>query len=461
MKIHFIAIGGSVMHQLAIALKLKGYDVSGSDDDIFNPAKSNLQNNGILPPKIGWHPEKITSETKAVILGMHAKPDNRELQQAQNLGIPIFSFPEYIYEQAKNKKRVVIGGSHGKTTITSMVMHVLRYFKKDFDYLVGAKLAGFDLSVKITNDAPIIIIEGDEYLSSPIHRVPKFHYYQPDVALLSGIAWDHINVFPTFENYVSQFEIFVQQLSLKSVLVYNEEDEVVNRLAKNATHLRTVAYQTPTHHIDTECTYLRYKKEQIPLQIFGQHNLQNLSGAREVCQELGINANQFYEAIQSFKGAARRLELVEQNEHCAIFKDFAHAPSKVTATTNAVKEQHAHRQLIACFELHTYSSLNKDFLPQYQNALQAADLAIVFYNQHTFDIKKLPALSTKKVQESFKHPNLQVFTNGDELLNFLKHTNYHNTDLLMMSSGNFGGVNIPEIAKFALANSLDKKLTNK
>ncbi len=440
--IHFIAIGGSVMHQLAICLQQQGWIVTGSDDEIFEPARTNLQKNGLLPANEGWFPEKITSQLDAVIVGMHAKPNNPELLKAQALQIPIHSYPQYIYEHARNKTRIVIGGSHGKTTVTSMIMHVLRHCNFDFDYLVGAKLANFDSAVRLTTQAPYIIIEGDEYLASPLTPQPKFHFYQPNIALLTGIAWDHINVFPTFEYYLEQFRLFLQSMPANATLIYNTEDPNVTQLALEATYLHQIPYQTPPYKVTQNTTYLLTNQGNIKLQVFGKHNLQNLAGAMLVCQQLGISNQQFYNAIQTFKGAARRLELLAQNDTCSIYKDFAHAPSKVKATTNAVKEYHPTRRLIACFELHTYSSLNKDFLPQYQNTLQAADQAIVFFDEHTFAIKQLPILTPNEVQQGFDRPDLLVFTQPDALLNHLNNLNYQNTDLLLMSSGNFGGIDL-------------------
>lgn len=450
MKVHFIAMGGSIMHQLAIALHQKGYQITGSDDEIYNPARANLEKHGLLPAKEGWNVANITPDLDAVILGMHARQNNPELLKAQELGIPIYSYPAYIYEQSKNKKRVVIAGSHGKTTMTAMVMHVLRYRKQDFDYLVGASLEGFDSSVKITEDAPIMVIEGDEYLSSPLHRHPKIHYYFPTISLISGIAWDHINVFPTFENYVEQFHIFANKIAANGILIYNQEDKLVEEVAQKAKHLQTKAYQTPTFYVKNAQFVLQHEGTDFPLQIFGRHNLQNMEGARLICEELGINAQDFFEAIQSFKGAARRLELVAEGERSSIYRDFAHAPSKVGATTHAMNQLHEDRELIACFELHTYSSLNRDFLPQYKATLNAAKHAVVFFNDHTFAIKKLPKLSKEEVAAAFGHPNLQVFTTKNELIAYLESINYIDKDLLLMSSGTFDQLNLQEIANFVV-----------
>ena len=450
MKLHFIAVGGSIMHQLAIALHQKNYEVTGSDDEIYNPARANLEEQGLLPKQEGWNVENIHPDLDAVILGMHARKDNPELLKAQELEIPIYSYPAYIYEQSKDKTRVAIAGSHGKTTITAMIMHVLRYWQKDFDYLVGASLKGFDSSVKITEEAPIMIVEGDEYLSSPLHRHPKIHYYFPDIALLSGIAWDHINVFPTFENYVEQFHIFADKMPEKGALIYNKEDELVEEVAAKASHLTTKSYQTPTFYVKDAQFVVEHKGAEYPLQIFGRHNLQNMEGARLICEELGIEAGDFFEAVQSFKGAARRLELVKEGEHSSVYRDFAHAPSKVGATTHAMNQLHEERELIACFELHTYSSLNRDFLPQYKETLHAAKHAVVFFNDHTFAIKKLPKLSKEEVAAAFGHPNLQVFTQKSELIAYLKSINYTDKDLLLMSSGTFDKLNLQEIANFVV-----------
>lgn len=452
MTIHFIAIGGSVMHQLAIALHKKGFLVTGSDDEIFDPAYTNLFTHTLLPAKMGWDADKIHSGIDAIILGMHAKKDNPELLKAQQLNIAIYAYPLYIYEYAKEKQRVVIGGSHGKTTITSMIMHTLNYWQQDFDYLVGAKLKNFQNAVKLTKEAKVMLIEGDEYLSSPIHLQPKFHFYQPNIALLSGIAWDHINVFPSFADYVKQFQIFVQNMTNGQTLIYNQADPLVKEIAEQAHHLKTIPYVTLPYKNDKNVTYIPYEQKKIKLKIFGEHNIQNLSGAKIVCNELGISDGQFFEAIQSFEGAARRLEFIAENEETAIYKDFAHAPSKVKATTASFQSLHQKRTIVACLELHTYSSLNEQFLPQYKHTLNAAEEAIVFFNQHTFELKRLPVLSVNTVKEAFDHPNIQVFTNKSDFLQYLKSLNYEQKDLLLMSSGNFGGVDIPkEIVPFVLA----------
>ncbi len=446
MHIHFIAIGGSAMHNLAIALHKKGEKITGSDDVIHNPSKSRLDKHGLLPEKFGWFPEKITKDIDAIILGMHAKPDNPELLKAQELGLKIYSYPEFIYEQSKDKTRVVIGGSHGKTTITSMILHVLNYWDKDVDYMVGAQLEGFDTMVKLTKENDFIILEGDEYLSSPLDLRPKFHLYQPNIALLSGIAWDHINVFPTFENYVEQFRIFINKITDGGMLVYNEEDAVLSEIVTNSDKvIKKYPYKTPDFEIKNGITYLKTPFGDVPLEIFGKHNLQNLEGAKWICQLIGIQEEAFYEAIASFKGASKRLEKLAQNNQTVIFKDFAHSPSKVMATTNSVKEQFKDKTLLACLELHTYSSLNADFLKEYKGALDQADKAVVFYSPNAVAIKKLEKVTKNQIFEAFNRDDLVVFTNPKEFQEYLFAQNLDNTALLLMSSGNYGGLEFDKL----------------
>jgi UDP-N-acetylmuramate: L-alanyl-gamma-D-glutamyl-meso-diaminopimelate ligase len=448
MNIHFIAIGGSAMHNLALALQQKGYQITGSDDTIHEPSKSRLAAMGLLPEAFGWFPEKITSNLDAVILGMHAKADNPELLKAQELGLTIYSYPEFLYEQSKDKTRVVIGGSHGKTTITSMILHVLHYCEKEVDYMVGAQLEGFDTMVHLTDENEFIILEGDEYLSSPIDRRPKFHLYKPNIALLSGIAWDHINVFPTFENYVKQFEIFISKITNGGILVYNEEDAELMRIVAESTHpIKKYPYKTPAYTIENGITYLDTPSGKLPLEIFGKHNLQNLAGAKWVCQHIGIDEDDFYEAIGSFKGASKRLEKIAENDSTVIFKDFAHSPSKVEATTKAVKEQYGDRKVLVCLELHTYSSLNAEFLKEYKGALDAADKAVVFYSPHAVEIKKLEEVSVAQIAEVFQRNDLQIFTEPEAFRKFLFSQNLENTALLLMSSGTYGGLDFEKVKK--------------
>ncbi len=447
MKVHFIAIGGSAMHNLALALHYKGYKITGSDDEIFDPAKSRLEREGLLPEKEGWFPEKITTDLDAVILGMHARIDNPELLKAKELGLRIFSYPEYLYEQSKDKIRVVIGGSHGKTSITAMILHALQYHSMETDYMVGAQLAGFDVMVKLSESAPVIILEGDEYLTSPIDRRPKFHLYKPHIALVSGIAWDHVNVFPTFEIYVEQFSIFVDSIVQNGKFVYYSGDEEVVKIAtKTRKDVEKFPYSVPAYSIHNGTTFIKYQDNDIPLWVFGKHNLENIEGARKVCNALGVDDKGFYEAIQSFKGASKRLELVKKNAHTAIYKDFAHSPSKLKATIVAMKEQYPDRELVACMELHTFSSLTKEFLKQYEGSMSQADTPIVYFNPHTISHKKLPALSEEQIVESFDLPGLKIFTDSRSLKIFLKEINWNNKNLLMMSSGNYDGINFEELA---------------
>ncbi|RAJ05112.1 UDP-N-acetylmuramate: L-alanyl-gamma-D-glutamyl-meso-diaminopimelate ligase [Chitinophaga skermanii] len=447
-KVHFIAIGGSVMHQLAIALHHKGYQVTGSDDEIFEPALSNLKAVGILPATIGWDEARITPDLDAVILGMHARADNPELLKAQALGLKIYSFPGYIFQESQDKKRVVVGGSHGKTTTTSMIMHALQQQHLPFDYLVGAKLEGFAQSVQVT-DAPLIICEGDEYPASPVEKRPKFHFLHPHIAILTGIAWDHINVFPTFENYEEQFAIFIRLIAPGGVLIYNETDPVLKALVeKEGQHLRLIPYGIPTHMIHDGITNVTFGAASGDLQIFGDHNLMNLNAARLVCAELGIGDADFLHAMQTFKGAAKRLELIGKNDTCAIYRDFAHAPSKVKATIAALKNQYPNRRLIGVLELHTYSSLNKDFLGEYHGAMDPADVAIVYYSKHALEIKRLPELSADLIVEGFAKPGLIVMNDRATLENFLDAQQYDNTNLLMMSSGTYDGMEFSSLKKY-------------
>lgn len=446
MNVHFIAIGGSAMHNLALALHQKGYRITGSDDEIFEPSKSRLAAKGILPETFGWFPEKIGSHLDAVVLGMHAKADNPELIRAQELGLKIYSYPEFLYEQSKDKTRVVIGGSHGKTTITSMILHVMHYHGKDVDFMVGAQLEGFDIMVKLTEDNEFIVLEGDEYLSSPIDTRPKFHLYKPNIALLSGIAWDHINVFPTYDNYVEQFRIFVDSIVKGGSITYNAEDPEVARVVEASENtIRKLPYYTPDHSVNNGQTLLETPEGPLPIEVFGKHNLNNLAGAKWICQHMGIDEEYFYEAIATFKGASKRLEKVAEGKASVAYKDFAHSPSKVKATTQAVKEQYPDRTLVACLELHTYSSLNAEFLKEYKGSLDAADVAVVFYSPHAVEIKKLKEISHQQIANAFEREDLVIFTNADAFRKFLFSQNFDNKTLLLMSSGNYGGLDFDAV----------------
>lgn len=448
MKVHFIAIGGSAMHNLALALHHKGYEVTGSDDEVFEPSKSRLEKYRLLSEKMGWNPDLISKDLDAVILGMHARNDNPELLKAQELGLKIYSYPEYIYEQTKDKTRVVIGGSHGKTTITAMILHVLNRCSVDADYMVGAQLAGFDTMVKLTEKAPVVILEGDEYLSSPIDRRPKFHLYKPNIALISGIAWDHVNVFPTFDNYVEQFAMFVDLIEKGGKLIYCIDDAEVKKVAEEAENdISLLPYSVPPHVIEDGITYLLTDQGKIPLQVFGEHNLVNMNGARLVCASLGVADKDFYNAIQDFKGASKRLELLASSKKTIVYKDFAHSPSKVKATVAAVKKQFDDRQLVAVLELHTFSSLNLKFLEEYRKSMKLADVAIVYYNPKTLKHKKLPELTKKEVKKAFGKKDLIVITDSSELNEHLLKISWKKKNLLLMSSGNFDGMNLPKLAE--------------
>ena len=453
MRIHFIAIGGSAMHNLALALHHKGYEVSGSDDVIFEPSRSRLEAEGLLPAEEGWFPGKINDDLDVIILGMHAKKDNPELLQAQNLGLKIYSYPEFLYEQSRYKTRVVIGGSHGKTTITSMILHVLNYHEIQVDYMVGAQLEGFDRMVHLTEDNDFIVLEGDEYLSSPIDRRPKFHLYKPHIALLSGIAWDHINVFPTYEVYVEQFSIFIDSIVSGGSLSYNEEDEELNKIVSASTNaIRKLPYSTHDYFVEEGKTYLQTTEGPLPVEIFGKHNINNLAGAKWICQHMGVDEEGFYEAIGTFKGASRRLEKIGEHGNNIIYKDFAHSPSKVLATANAVREQYPQKKLIVCLELHTYSSLNADFLTLYRDSLASADEAIVFYSPEALKIKRLEPIEESQIVTAFNREDIMVFTETNSLSDYLSNYSFNDAVLLMMSSGNYGGLNMGELEKLLIAN---------
>ncbi len=448
MNVHFIAIGGSAMHNLAIALHKKGYTVTGSDDEIFEPSKSRLAKYGLLPSKEGWDESNINTGLDAVILGMHARLDNPELIRARESGIKIYSYPEYLYEQSKEKTRVVIGGSHGKTSITAMILHVLNKNKIDADYMVGAQLEGFEVMVRLTETAPYMIFEGDEYLTSPIDRRPKFHLYKPDIALLSGVAWDHINVFRTFDNYVEQFTIFIDQVSPGGTLIYCEKDEVLQRICPwSRQDIRILPYSFPDHSVKNGITTIHYNGKDYPLLVFGDHNLLNLNGARLVCNQLGVDDEHFLDAIGSFSGASKRLELLAKNESTSVYKDFAHSPSKLEATIKAVKDQFTGKQLVACMELHTFSSLSHEFMSHYKGTMDKADFPIVYYNPHAAALKKLPPIPEADVRSGFGNINLEIFTDSGKLFQRLVSENWRNKNLLMMSSGDFDGMDLAGLAR--------------
>ncbi len=452
-RVHFIAIGGAAMHNLAIAISKKdNFQVTGSDDEIFEPSRSRLKEHGLLPDELGWFPDRIQKGLQAVILGMHATQDNPELIRAKELGLKIYSFPEYLYQQTRSKTRIVIGGSHGKTTTTAMILFVLKQLKIDADYMVGAQIEGFDNMVKLSYDSRIAVFEGDEYLTSPLDRRPKFHLYKPHIAVLTGIAWDHINVFPTFENYVEQFQKFTDLMEVQGRLIYFDGDENLNEIAK---HLRRdivpFPYNTPENEVRDGITNLITRYGDVSLKVFGEHNLQNMDAARLACRQIGVTDEQFYSVISEFPGASNRLEKIVETGTSVAFKDFAHSPSKLKATVKAVKHQYPDRKLVACMELHTFSSLTEEFLPQYAGCMAEADVAFVYYNPEVIHHKHLKDISPEQVGSAFGGTNLTVFTDSAALQEKLREMNYDKTALLLMTSGNFSGVDLKEFAKELLS----------
>ena len=447
-RVHFIAIGGAAMHNLAIAISKKSnFQVTGSDDEIFEPSRSRLKENGLLPDEMGWFPDRIHKGLNAIIVGMHATEDNPELVRAKELGIKIYSFPEYLFQQTRSKTRIVVGGSHGKTTTTAMILFVLKQLKIDADYMVGAQIEGFDNMVKLSYESRIAVFEGDEYLTSPIDLRPKFHLYKPHIAVLTGIAWDHINVFPTFENYVEQFSKFVDLMEVQGRLIYFDGDENLNEIATNLRRdIVPFPYNTPEYEVRDGITYLITKKGEVPLKIFGEHNLQNMTAARLACRQIGVTDEQFYSVISEFPGASNRLQKICETADSVAFKDFAHSPSKLKATVTAVKHQYPDRKLVACMELHTFSSLTEDFLPQYAGCMEEADVAFVYYNPEVIHHKRLKDINPEHVKVAFGGKNLTVFTDSNALLQKLRELNYSNSALLLMTSGNFSGVNLIELA---------------
>jgi UDP-N-acetylmuramate: L-alanyl-gamma-D-glutamyl-meso-diaminopimelate ligase len=447
MRVHFIAIGGAVMHNLAIELKNKGYQVTGSDDEIFEPSRSGLESNGLLPEKYGWFPERITPGIDAIILGMHAKNDNAELIRAKELGLNIMSFPEFLYGQTKNKKRIVVAGSHGKTTTTAMIMHVLRTAGKKFDYMVGSRIDGFDTMVGLSDDSEIAVFEGDEYLTSALDPRPKFHLYMPDIAIINGIAWDHMNVFPTFENYVDQFRIFLTKITPGGSIIWFEGDENLNWLVKEFTgKLKRIPYRTHGYFQNKKGFFGATHNRVIPLTIFGEHNMQNLSAAKEACLAAGITEDDFYNAIQSFGGTSKRLQKLDENEKGTIYLDFAHSPSKVRATVEAVRSRYPGRQLIACLELHTYSSLSHDFLPQYKDTLRDASVAFVYFNPHAVALKKLDPVTPEEILSAFGG-GIKVFSSSEDLFSSVRNLKAADPVFLFMSSGDFDGYDIRSLLR--------------
>lgn len=445
-KVHFIAIGGSVMHNLAITLKRLGYEVSGSDDKIYDPSKSRLQKQNLLPKKIGWNPEIINTEIDFIVLGMHAKKDNPELLRALKLGCKIFSYPELIYEFSKSKTRIVIGGSHGKTTVTSMILHVLNFYNINVDYLLGAQIEGFENMVNITESNEFILIEGDEYLSSPIDNSPKFHKYNSNIALITGIAWDHINVFPSLENYITQFEKFIETVSDGGVIVFNNNDDIVRDLINNSTKpIRKIQYNQVDHEIIDGITYINTSEGNIPLKVYGNHNLSNLCAAKQICALLGVFDDEFYSAIANFKGASNRLETIFRDKNKIIIKDFAHSPSKLKATIDAVKNQFSNKNIIAVYELHTLSSFNNEFIKQYLSTMNNADIKIVYFDSEVLQKRSVNNIDVDSIKNYFGSNDLTVVYNKSLLFNKILNQDFQNSVLLLMSSGNFSSMNIKSL----------------
>ena len=448
MKIHFIAIGGSAMHNLAIALKLKGFLISGSDDIIREPSKSRLAKYSLLPESEGWFPEKIKKDLDAIVLGMHAKKDNPELLEAKKNGLKIYSYPEFIFEMSKDKLRVVIGGSHGKTSITSMILHVLNIQNIETDFMVGAQLSGFDVMVKLSKKSKFIVLEGDEYLSSVIDPRPKFHLYKPNFAVLSGIAWDHINVFKTFEDYYNQFKIFIETIEDNGILVYNSNDIHVSNVIKSIKKkIKMIPYSIVKNEIINGITNIRFERDLFPIQLFGKHNIENISAACQICTLMGVEKIDFFNAIKTFKGADNRLELIYKSNSSFVYKDFAHSPSKVKATVNAVKLQYPNKKLIVAFELHTYSSLNPVFIKKYRNTLKNADDCVISFSEKNMKIKRFKPIAHELIINAFNHQKINIATDLISFEQILLSFDLSNSVLLLMSSGNFNGFDYKKIKK--------------
>lgn len=448
MRVHFIAIGGSIMHNLAITLQQKGYNVSGSDDNIYEPAQSNLQKVDLLPAEMGWHPEKITKDINAVILGMHAQKDNPELVKAKQLGLKIYSFPEYVYSQTKNKQRIVIAGSHGKTTVSSMIIHVLNYWNVECDYLVGASLKGVERPVKLTEKAPIVILEGDEYLSSPLDSKPKFLNYHHHIGVITGIAWDHVNVYPKYEDYEKQFELFIKDSPKSGVIIYSSEDKVLKKLVKRTEvsgDVDVIPYEKIKAKVKDGKTIITAGQENTETKVFGDHNLQNMSAAMEVCKRFTISKDEFIEAIASFEGAALRMQLVKSTEKTKVFRDFAHAPSKVLATVQALSSQYPKQKVVACLELHTFSSLTDSFLSEYSKTLKDAEIPLVYFNPKVVENKGLNTITKETIFNAFNQKNVEVYTDEKALYSRLLEIDWNQKNLLLMSSGQFNKMPIDEL----------------
>lgn len=448
-KYHFIAIGGAVMHQLALHLKQEGHEISGSDDAIFEPAKSNLEKAGILPENIGWNDTVITPDIDAIILGMHAKADNPELLKAQDLNLKIYSFPEFFYEQCKAKVRIAVAGSHGKTSITSMLMHLFKNHDAKFDYLVGAKLDGFQYMVNSASNNEYAIIEADEYLTSPLDLRSKFLHYYPNIAIISGIAWDHINVFPAYDSYLETFRKFIQSIKKDGYLIYNNNDDELVNLIKSidTTHVQLIPYCSLASEVIDENVYIKYNDKSYKINVFGTHNLSNLNAAFEVGKIVGFSEESILKSFETFSGAAKRLENVfdDKERRISIYRDFAHAPSKVIATVNAVREKYQNRKIIAFLELHTYSSLQENFIEQYANSLAKADVKFLYIDEEALKIKNKEKFDAQWLKKQFNDETIIVVEDKNDILELIKNELENNSVLLLMSSGNLGGLDIQQL----------------
>lgn len=448
------------MHGLAIELKNMGHEVSGSDDEIFEPSQTRLQKAGLLPPAAGWFPDRISGELDMVVAGMHAKADNPELLRAKELGLKVVSFPELVYEHARHKQRIVIGGSHGKTTITSMIIHVMRYWNRDVDFLVGAEVPGYGNSVRLTETAPVMVIEGDEYVTSASDNRPKFWHYQHHIGVISGIAWDHFNIYPSTETYQEVFKVFAERTPKAGTLFWNGDDTQLAEMMKHiimSADVASIPYQAHKHQIgpNGQTALISSEKEKIQVQVFGRHNMENLQAALLVCQKVGISPAEFYQAIQSFQGAALRLQLVGSFQNTRVFRDYAHSPSKVAATVQSVRKQFPAQKLVACYELHTYSSLNPAFLPHYARTLHEAEVAAVYFNPHAVALKRMEPLTASQIKAAFARHDLLVFDDSEQLQEWLTDREWNGHNLLLMSSGNFNGLSIE-----ALTSTIHKQLAN-
>lgn len=437
MRIHFIAIGGAIMHNLAIDLHKNGHTISGSDDQIFEPSFSKLKKYSLMPKNLGWNADFITDEIDLIILGMHAKEDNLELKKALELGLKIQSFPEFVASQITDKKRVAIAGSHGKTSTTAMLMHILKDNNFEFDYLVGSELPGYESMVKLSN-APLIVIEADEYLSSKLDQRPKFLWYKPQLSVITGIAWDHINVFPTFELYKKAFTDFIDSHQADSSIFFYQFDEELSKIINNSTYKCRPYTELTAKNQGQYSIVLDNNEEEYYFPFFGNHFLQNASAAIHLAMELGLNQKDIYKALESFPGSAKRLELVWANDQLFIYRDFAHSPSKVMATIKAFSRQFKDYQVFFVFEPHTFSSQQIDFIQHYNKCFEDLN-AYIFMDKKAFALKNKPMLSGPDIENAFGTNS--ILNSATELMKEIRKSSQKSkkTVWVLMSSGNMGG----------------------